>query len=78
MDLLKDLKMQLLNLSFIMIYTIHKILVLIKNQLNYLKGNIFECFFKEHNILFIFFYFFLFFFKIYNNGKFKSCRRNHN
>ena len=35
MDLLKDLKMQLLNLSFIMIYTIHKILVLIKNQLNY-------------------------------------------
>ena len=31
MDLLKDLKMQLLNLSFIMIYTIHKILVLIKS-----------------------------------------------
>ena len=26
MDLLKDLKMSLLNFSFIMIYTIHKIL----------------------------------------------------
>ena len=45
MDLLKDLKMSLLNFSFIIIYTIHKILVLIKNHLNYLKDNIFKCFF---------------------------------
>ena len=55
MDLLKNLKISLLNFSFIMIYTIHKILVLIKNHLNYLKDNIFECFFKEYNILLIFF-----------------------
>ena len=32
-----------------MIYRIHEILVLIKNHLNYLKDNIFECFFKKHN-----------------------------
>ena len=40
MDLLKDLKMSLLNFSFIMICRIRKILVLIKNHLNYLKDNI--------------------------------------
>ena len=43
--------MSLLNFSFIMMKTIHKILVLIKNQLNYLKDNIFEWFFKEYNRL---------------------------
>ena len=36
-DLLKDLKMALLNFSFVMIYKIRKILVLLKNHLNYLK-----------------------------------------
>ena len=55
MDLLKDLKMSLLSFSFIMICTIYKILLLIKNHLNYLKYNIFECFFKEYNMLLIFF-----------------------
>ena len=50
MDLLKDLKASLLNFSFIMIYTVHKVLVLIKNHLNYLKDNIFKYFFKEYNI----------------------------
>ena len=35
-----------------MIHTIHKILLLIKNHLNYLKDSIFECFSKEYNILF--------------------------
>ena len=45
MDLLKDLKASLLNFSFIVTYTIQKILVLIKNHLNYLEDNIFECFF---------------------------------
>ena len=54
MDLLKDLKMSLLNFNFIMIYTINKILVLIKNHLNYLKDNIFECFFKKYNRLLFF------------------------
>ena len=42
MDLLKELKIPLLNFSFVMIYIIHKILVLLKNRLNYLKDNIFE------------------------------------
>ena len=71
MDLFKDLKMSLLNVNFVMIYTIRKILELNKNHLNYLKDNIFECFFKEYNMLSIFFKK-VFFFKIYNNGKFKS------
>ena len=71
MDLLKDLKMSLSIFSFIMIYAIHNILVLIKNNLNYLKDNIFECFFKEYNILLCFLKQ-LFFFITYNNGKFKS------
>ena len=42
MDLLKDLKMSLLNFSFVVIYIIHKMLVLLKNHLNYLNDNIFE------------------------------------
>ena len=37
MDLLKDLKMSLLNVSFVMIYIIHKMLVLLKNHLNFFK-----------------------------------------
>ena len=52
MDLLKDLKISLLNFSLIMIYTIYKILVLIENHLNYLKDKTFVCFFKVHNIFF--------------------------
>ena len=36
MDLLEDLKVSLLNFNFSMI---HKILVLLKNHLNYLKDN---------------------------------------
>ena len=47
MDLLKDLKMSLLNFSLIMIYTIHRILILIKNHLNYLKNIIPECFLRS-------------------------------
>ena len=49
MDLLQDLRMPLLNFNFVMIDIIHEILVLIKNHLNYLKYNIFECFFKKSN-----------------------------
>ena len=60
MDLLEDLKMPFLYFSFVMIYIIHKTLVLLKNNLNVFKGNIFECFFKEYNSLF----FNLFFFNI--------------
>ena len=32
---------KILNFNFVMIYTIHKNLVLIKNHLNYLKDNAF-------------------------------------
>ena len=47
--------MSLLNFNLVMVYTIHKTLVLLKNHLNYLKDNIFECFFKKYN-RFIFFH----------------------
>ena len=47
MDLLEDLRMSLLNFNFVMIYIIHKILVLFKNHLNYLNDNVFECFCKN-------------------------------
>ena len=55
MELLDDLKMSLLNISFVTIYIIHKMLVLLKNNLNYLKDSIFECFLKEYNRLLLFF-----------------------
>ena len=54
MDLLEDLKMSLLNFSFIMIYIIQKMLVLLKNHLNYFKDNIFKCFFKKYNRILFF------------------------
>ena len=54
MDLLEDLKISILNSNFVMIYIIHRTLVLLKNQLNYLKGSILECFYKKHNIIFFF------------------------
>ena len=54
MNLLKKL-----NFTFIMIYVIHKMLVLLKINLNYLKDIIIELFFKEYNrLLFFFNYFF--------------------
>ena len=43
--------MPLLNFNLVMIYIIHKILVLLKNHLNDLKDSIFECFFKKYNRL---------------------------
>ena len=54
MDLLENLKMSLLNFIFVMIYIIHKMLLLIKNNLNYLKSNIFRMLFKEYKRLLIF------------------------
>ena len=46
-----DLKISLLNFGFVMIYIIHKILLLLKNHMSYLKDNIFKCFFKEYHRL---------------------------
>ena len=55
MGLLEDLKMSLLSFNFVVTYIIHKMLLLLKNNL---KDNIFECFFKEDKRLFFFNYFF--------------------
>ena len=65
------------DFNFAMIHIIRKMLVLLKNHLNYLKNNIFECFFKKCNRL-LFFKKIIFFFKIYDNGKFNSRRIKHN
>ena len=65
-----DLRISLLNFNFVIIHIIHKILVLIKNHINYIKDNIFEFFLKS----IIDFYFLkkkIFFFIIYNDGKSK-------
>ena len=51
MDLLEDLEMSLLNLSFFMICII-QILVLLKNNLNYLKDNIVKSVFLRSIIYF--------------------------
>ena len=66
MNLLVDFKILLLIFNSVMIYIIHKMLVLLKSHLNYLEDSILECFFKESNRLLFFFFFFLinFFFKI--------------
>ena len=46
--------MSVLKFYFVMIYIIHKMLVLIKNNLNYLKGFFLKYFLKEYNRLLIF------------------------
>ena len=64
MDLLEDLKLPLLNVNFVKMYIIHKVLVLLKNLLNYLKDGTFELFFEDYNKLFLTF-------TTYNEGKIK-------
>ena len=54
MFFLEDLKMSLLNFNFVMIDIYHKMLILIKINLNYLRDSISESFFKEHARLLIF------------------------
>ena len=61
--------MSFLNFNCIPIHIIDKILVLVKNHLNYLKCSIFKCIFKEYYRLFN-----ITFFTTYNDGKFKSRR----
>ena len=51
------LRILLLNFNFVVIHTIHKILVMIKNHMNDLKDNIFKFFFKKYTS---FFYSFIF------------------
>ena len=41
-----DLRMLLLNFNLVMIPIIYKTFVMIKNPLNYLQDNIFECIFQ--------------------------------
>ena len=42
MDLLENLEMALLNFEFVMIYIIHKMLVLLKNCPKHFKDSMFE------------------------------------
>ena len=49
MDLLEDL-----NVNFVMIYINHKILTLLKNDINYHRYNISQCFLKKYNRLLLF------------------------
>ena len=44
-----DLRISFLNFDFVIIYIIHKILVLIKNHMNYSKDNISVFSFKKYN-----------------------------
>ena len=39
-----NLRILLLNFNFVVIHIIHKILVLLKNHINYLKNSIFDFF----------------------------------
>ena len=64
-----DLRVSLLNFNFALKYLIHKILVLIKNHLNYLQDNIFKFFFKKYNSLKFNFYLKNIFFIIYYDEK---------
>ena len=63
-----DLKISLLNFNFVMIYIIYKMLVLLKNHLNYRIDNIFKCFFKKYSRILCFLKK-IFFFITYNDGK---------
>ena len=74
-DLIEDIKMlqvffTLLNFNFIMIFIIHKISVLLKNHLNYLKDSILKRLLRT----IIEFYFLkkIILFTTYNDGKFKA------
>ena len=72
MELLADLKLSLLNLYFVMIYflnKIYKMLVLLKNHLNYLKIVFLNAFLRS---IIGFFLTKMFFFTTNNDGKFKS------
>ena len=50
-----ELRIYFFHFNFAMIHIIHKILVLIKNHMNYLKDNLFEFFLKKYDRLLFFF-----------------------
>ena len=54
MDLWEASKMSLLNSNFVMIYIIHKMLVMLKNYLNYLKDSIFQLFLRSVIDIYVF------------------------
>ena len=54
MDLWEASKMSLLNFNFVMIYIIHKMLVMLKNYLNYLKDSIFQLFLRSVIDIYVF------------------------
>ena len=74
MGLLKDLKISFLNFSFVMIYIIHKMLVLLKNHLNYFKKIFLNSFLRS---IIEFYFFLLFLFTTYNDGKSKALKKRH-
>ena len=74
MDLLEDLRLSLIEVNFLMISIVHKILVLLKNHLNYLK--VFSN--KEYNFIFLFFFFIFFTTYSYEKSKTGRRRRNYN
>ena len=53
MNFLEDLRMSLFNINFVMIYIIHKMLVLLKHHMNHLKDNIFKCFLNRLSFFFL-------------------------
>ena len=55
MNVLEDLKMSLSNFSYAMVYIIHKMLILIKNHLNYSRDNTFQFFLRSIIDLYFFF-----------------------
>ena len=48
------LRISLINFYFVMIDIFHKVIVLVRNHLNYFKDNIFEFFFIDWNRLLFF------------------------
>ena len=78
MDLSKDVIMSLWSFNFAMSYIIHKMLLFIKNNLNYLVIKIVFSNTFLKSILDFQIFLTIIFFIIYNNGKSTSWRRKHN
>ena len=64
---IRNFKNVTLNFNFVMVYTVHKILVLLKDHLNYLKDNALECYFKKYNILLFYYYYYYYYYYYFHN-----------